>query len=366
MRLAFTHDFLLRFGGAERVLKEMHELYPSAPIFTLAADKGVIREWFPKADIRVSALGKLPAIAHWHRVLLPLIPFAVESFDLREYDVVVSSASGLIKGVVTRSHARHFCYCHTPPRYLWEDRDAYLRHAAPPVLRQALVPMLHFLRLWDQQAAQRVDQFLANSRYTQERISRYYRKLSVVLFPPVELSTHELRNEIKKQFSLPDEYFLFVGHLAWWKRPELLVETFNRLGLPFFLIGRGPLERRLARLARKNVHLLGPQSDAVVRQLMSGARAMIHPQTEDFGISAVEAMAEGTPIVAFRAGGARETVLENVSGVFFDDPDPVALADAVRRLRERSWDKKVIQKSVSRFSQEIFREGMRREIEKVP
>lgn len=363
MNIALVHDSLLRFGGAERVLQELHALYPEAPIFTVMADRVLVREHFGSADVRTSFLDRVPGLKRFHRLSLPLLPFAVESFDLRDYDVVLSSASGFTKGLITRAHTQHICYCHTPPRFLWEDRDASLAAHAPRSLRPFAAMALHGLRLWDQHAAQRVDYFLANSVYTKARIRRYYHKDALVVPPPVDLTTHPTQQKTRQRFSLPDEFFLYVGHLAWWKRVELAVETFNRLGLQLVVVGSGPLERRLLRRARGNIRFLGWQDDATVRELMAAARALVHPQTEDFGITAVEAMAEGTPVVAFRHGGAVETVQEGISGEFFEDADPIAFADAVRRLRERAYDPVRIRASVAQYAPEHFREAIQRAVE---
>lgn len=367
MKLAFAHDYLLRFGGAERVLKELHVMYPEVPIFTLFCDPKVRAAHFPDADILTAWVDRVPFPRRLHRLSLPLLPLAVESLDFHEYDVVLSSSSAFIKGIVTRSHAKHICYCHTPPRFLWEDREAYSRHHIPFLMRPLRSPMLHVLRLWDQHAAQRVDQFLANSAYTAGRIQRYYQSPARVVFPPVDTSVHPCSDETRKRFSLPDEFFLFVGRLVWWKHPQLAVETFNRLGPPLLVVGSGPLVKKLRGAARKNIHILGWQSDQTVRELMHAATALIHPHIEDFGMTAVEAMAEGTPVVAFRRGGVVETVVESVSGEFFDDPDPIALADAVRRLREGGasgkYDRERIRTSAQRYARERFHEAIRQEIE---
>jgi glycosyltransferase involved in cell wall biosynthesis len=366
MKLAFVHDFLIRFGGAERVLAELHAMYPDAPIYTIVADERLVAERFPNADIRTSFLGRVPGLSRRHRFALPAIPVAVESFDFREYDIVFSSSSGLSKGIVTRAKTLHISYCHTPPRYLWEDRERYLREEVPRFLAPLLLPMLHVVRLWDQHAAQRVDRFLANSRYTADRIARYYRRDAKVVPPPVDVSEHPCDIETRQRFALPEEFFLSVGRLVSWKRPELSVETFNRLDLPLIIVGSGPLERKLRRLARRNIRFLGFQPDTVVRKLMHAARALIQPQVEDFGIASVEAMAEGTPVIAFRKGGAVEIVEEGVTGEFFDDDEPIAFGDAVRRFRENDakgrYDRKAIQVFARRYDASRFREAMSHEL----
>lgn len=363
MNIALVHDYLLRFGGAERVLKELHAMYPQAPIYVLFADPELLAEHFPDAEVKVSFLNRFPFLRSSHRWSLPLLPFAVEAFDFRDYDVVISSASGFVKGVITRSRAAHVSYCHTPPRFLWEDREHYRRAHIPKPLSIFASPVLHGLRLWDQHAAQRVDHFLANSAYTAKRIARYYRRSAQVIVPPVDTTVQPLRAETRKRFGLPEEYFLLVSRLAWWKRPDLAVLAFNHIDLPLVVVGSGPMEKKLRKSAQKNIRFLGWQSDALVREIMQGARALIHPQVEDFGMTIIESMASGTPIIAYRDGGAVETVEDGVSGVFFDDPDPIALADAVRRLREGRFDPERIRASAQHYTLEQFRESIEKAVD---
>ncbi|MBI4134354.1 MAG: glycosyltransferase [Candidatus Terrybacteria bacterium] len=362
MRIALLHDYLLRFGGAERVLQELVAIYPDAPVYTLFSDRSVTARYFPTAEIRTSILDRIPLLRSLHRFSLPALPFAVEAMDFRDYDAIISSSSAFVKGVVTRSQTVHLAYCHTPPRFLWEDRETYRRAHLPSLSAYAAAPLLHFLRLWDQQAAQRPDVLIANSRYTAERLLRWYRRDARVVSPPVDLSVRPLSEAVRRRFALPDEYFLSVGRLARWKQPELTLETFHRLGLPLFVVGDGPLAPSLRRSARRNVRLLGSQPDEIIRELMEGARGFLHPQREDFRITLVDDIAQGTPVVVFRSGGAEETVSEKVAGEFFDDLDPIAFADAVRRLRERwrrgDFIKERIRATVERYAPEHFREAM--------
>lgn len=351
MKIAFAHDYLTRFGGAERMLKTLHQAYPDAPIFTLIARDHVVREHFPDADIRTSFAQRAPFS---HRAALPLLPFAVESFDTSGYDVIISGTSAYMKGLVTRSSTRHISYVHTPPRYLWEDRQEYTQHHVPTGLRWAAHPLLHMIRLWDQQAARRPDALLANSEYTKQRIKSYYDLDAEVVTPPVDVARHSLSKAVRQRYQLPQEYFLLVSRLTWWKRPDIAIDAMSALGHPLIVVGEGPDAASLKRGAGENVRFLGTLSDDEVRQLMWGARALLHPSLEDFGMTAVEAMAQGTPVVAFRQGGATETVQEGLSGVFFDDPHPLALANAARLALERTWDADAIRDSVSHHAEDHF------------
>lgn len=356
MKIALAHDYLTRFGGAERVLQQLHGMYPQAPIFTLTATDQVTKRYFPDADIRTSFLQRLPFS---HRVLFPLLPFAVESLDVSDYDIVLSSSSALIKGLVTRTRTTHISYVHTPPRYLWEDRLEYARHHIPRGLGFPARAALHLLRVWDQQAATRVDHAIANSEYTRKRIERYYSAEADVITPPVDLTVHATPNVLRQSLRLPSEYFLLVSRLTWWKRAELVVDAFNALNLPLLIVGEGSQRRMLERRAGTSIRFMGNVTDTTVRQLMYGARALLHPSTEDFGITAVEAMAQGTPVISYREGGAMETVTPDVSGIFFDDAHPLAIANAVRLLRERDWDRMQIQETVQGYGPERFREQIR-------
>jgi len=355
MRIAFAHDYLTRFGGAERVLHVLHEAYPTAPIFTLIARDDVVQRHFPNADIRTSFAQRFPFS---HRTALPLLPFAVESFDTSGYDVVFSATSAFMKGLVTRSNTRHISYVHTPPRYLWEDRSSYARHHIPRGARWMAHPMLHMLRLWDTAASKRADQHYANSHYTKERMQQYYGVTAEVMSPPVDITQHPLSDETARAYALPDEYFLLVSRLAWWKRPDIAIDAFSALGLPLLVVGDGPKANQLRKDANANVQFLGSLPDHQVRELMSGARALVHPSLEDFGITAVEAMAEGTPVIAYGQGGVLESVQDGVSGLFFEDPDPLSMANTVRLFREREWDNDATVAAAKPFSKEIFLESI--------
>ena len=302
MKLALVHDYLSQNGGAEKVLEAMQEIWPQAPIHTLFFDRQKIPHFADK-DVRTSFLQRLPFSRSHYKWYLALMPTATEQFDFSGFDVVLSSCSAFSKGVITRPEALHICYCHTPTRYLWSDAHEYLRELnLPGFIKHGLRPLLSYLRLWDRQAAERVDLFLANSQTVRARIKKYYHKDSLVLPPPVETEKFYIS-------TAPKNYFLAGGRLVAYKRFDLIVEACQKTQLPLKIFGVGPAEARLRALAGPQTEFLGPISENEKIKLFAEARAFIHPQEEDFGITPVEAMASGRPVIAYKKGGACETVM---------------------------------------------------------
>lgn len=348
MRIALVHDHLIQDGGAERVLKVFHEMYPSAPIFTLVYDKKKLGKTFEPEAIRTSFLQNIPGSTRAYQWLLPLMPAATEGYDLSEYDVVLSSSSAFSKGVITKSTTLHVSYCHTPTRYLWTDTHSYIREVRAPRLMKMGIPlMLNRLRQWDCLAADRVDKFVANSRTVQERIKKYYRRDSDIIYPPVEVD----------QFSLESygDYYLAGGRLVSYKRFDLVVDAFNRLGIKLKIFGDGPFYKTLSKNAKKNIEFLGAVSDKERATLYQRCIAYIHPQEEDFGITVIEAAAAGRPVIAFAAGGALETVIDGVTGLFFYDQDYAALIDIILRFNPELFNPDVIRKSSLRYGTDRFK-----------
>jgi len=301
MRIALVHDFLTQYGGAEKVLEVFHEIWPNAPIFTLFYNKKVMGDKFADCDIRVSPIQNLPFGAKKYRWYLPLMPGAIERFNLKNFDLIVSDSSAYAKGIITLPKTRHFCYIHTPTRYLWSDSHDYLDSlkGGEKLMSKFLVPVLSRLRLWDYLAAQRPDKLMANSKFVAERIRHYYHRESEVIYPPVETDDFKISNKTEK-------YFLIVSRLRPYKKIDLAINAFNHLRMPLKIIGGGD-NKGLKKIAGPTIEFLGFVSEEKKRKYISQCQAFIHPQEEDFGITAVEAMACGRPVIAYASGGAKET-----------------------------------------------------------
>lgn len=363
LKVAIVHDFLVQWGGAERVLKELSDMYPEAPIFTLLYDKQKMQGMFDGKDIHPSYLQKFPKILRRnYRWLLPFFPVIPETFDLREYDLVISSSGAWSKGIVTKLDTIHVAYLHSPMRWVWDYNEKYVKENKKNMLGFLLRFVFNYLRVWDRLAADRPDYLVANSVYTQKRIEKYYRRESAVIYPPVNMPVAQSSTEEGGIVQLPaTDYYLVVSRLSPYKKVEMVVEAFNKLGLPLVVIGTGEQEKQLKAIAKENVHIMGWQSDALTQQYYRSALAFIFPVEDDFGIAPVEAMLSGVPVIAYRRGGVMETVQEGVTGEFFDAQTPEVLADGVRRFlnNKDNYDKALIRKRGEEFSREKFRTEFR-------
>lgn len=348
-RVAIVHDYLVDSGGAERVVEALHELYPDAPIFTSVYDPGTTFKSFASMDVRTSFLQRLPVRKSNYKWLLPFYPLAFESFDLSEFDVVISSASAFAKGIVTPAETLHVCYCYTPPRFAWRFHEYLAREGLGRVRRAVVGLVVHYLRIWDFAAAQRVDHFVAVSQTTARRIHKNYHRQSMVIPPPVEVDRFSVCDEI-------DDYYLIVSRLAPYKRIDLAVEAFNSLGRPLRIVGAGVDARRLQRMAAPNVEFLGHLPEAELGRLYARCRAVVFPGVEDFGIVPLEANAAGRPVIAYAAGGALETVVQGVTGTFFREPTADALAQAVTETDTSQFDPRVLRNHAQSYSKACFKE----------
>lgn len=356
-KIAIVCDWLTVYAGAERVIYEMHQLFPKAPIYTTLYNPKACKV-FENADVRESWLRYIPFGRKFHRLLFPFMPRVFETIDLDEYDLVLSSAHSAAKGVITLPETLHVAYCHSPMRYVWDQSHSYQKgFRLFSFLNFLTRPILHRTRLWDRVAAERVDKFIANSHYISRRIKKYYGRESDVIHPPVDLS----------RFSLGEGergYYLAVGRLIPYKRFDLVVDAFNKLGKKVKIVGVGPEMAKLKRKAGENIEFVGKVSDEELRRIYQGAKALIFPQLEDFGIVPLEAMACGTPVIAYGAGGALETVSDGVSGLFFDEQTPESLVKAVKKFEKANWSAKEVAKSVEDFGSARFKSELRHFLEK--
>jgi glycosyltransferase involved in cell wall biosynthesis len=348
-RTALVHDFLLDVRGAERVFGALCDLYPSAHLFTAVYDEQGTEGRFGRRDISTSFLQKLHPTARNFRGLLPLYPYAIESLNLTGYDVVVSSSSAWAHGVLVDDNAIHISYCHNPFRYAWNARETALA-GRNPVTCAVLGMILQRWRQWDWIAAQRVDRYIANSETTKRRISRYFNREATVVYPPVEME--------RFRPGPVGDYYLVLSELMPHKRIALAVEAFNRLGWPLVIAGNGPDARHLQRMSGSSVHFEGRVSDERAAQLLSGARALVVTATEEFGIAAVEAQAAGRPVIALSEGGVRETVLDGVTGAFYERPEVDSLMAVLEGFDPMSVDASVCVANAARFDVTHFRHGI--------
>ncbi|MBI3335154.1 MAG: glycosyltransferase [Candidatus Portnoybacteria bacterium] len=360
MKIALVHDYLNQYGGAERVLKALCELFGEAPIFTLFYDENRTNHEFAKRKIITSFLQRLPGVAKHHQLFPLLMPLAVERLDLRGYDLVISDSESFGKGVILSPDTIHISYCHTPARFLWDGSQRYLNQTPLPRAAKPFIPFaLTYLRLWDWEASKRVHRFLANSRFVAERIKKYYRREAKMIYPPVAISDF---GNLKAQ---KQDYYLLLMRLVPYKRPEIVIEAFNELGLPLKVIGDGPLLPHLKLAAKPNVEFIEPIPHAKVGEYYKKAKALLFPQEEDFGISAVEACASGTPVIAYKGGGALETIRQGVNGIFFPEQTPQSVIRAVRDFQKMTFDDNIVRASVKKFNEERFKSEVRQFINSV-
>ena len=352
MKTAIVCSWLNQYGGAERVLEVVHRMYPEAPVYTSVFHPGALPSTYQSWDIRPSFLNRLPGSRTHHRWFLPLYPFAFEQLDLSEYDLVLSVTSAFAHGVLTSPDTLHICYCLTPARFLWDYAHYAAREELGP-LRVFMPLLLYNLRLWDRMAADRVDEFVAISAVVRQRIRKHYRRNAEIIFPPVDVNRIPLSSE-------KGDYFLIISRLVPYKRIDLAVRAFTALGLRLWIIGEGRDRHALEAMAGPSVHFLGPLSDEETSRHLAGCRAFVLPGEEDFAMAPVEAQAAGRPVIAYAAGGALETVIDGTTGVFFDQPTPESLAEAVGRLDHLDFDPDTIRQNALRFDRESFEERFAR------
>jgi glycosyltransferase involved in cell wall biosynthesis len=352
VKIAIVHDYLNQAGGAERVVATLHRMYPDAPIFTTLFDAAVVGEPLASADVRVSWMQRLPGWRRHFKAYLPLYPFAVRSFDLRGFDLIISSSSAWAKGIRVPDGALHVCYCYTPMRWAWSFDDYVGRSELGLVARGAAGLVMRTLRRWDVRTAATVHRFIAISTEVAKRIRDTYGRESDVVFPPVQVERFTAT-------SVSEDFFLVVSRLNSYKRIDLAVGACSLLGVPLIVVGDGPDREKLENMAGPTVRFTGRLPDADVARLFERCRALILPGVEDFGLTPLEANAAGRPVVSFGAGGVLDTVRDGETGVLFHELTERALADALTAVAARTWDAARLRAHAEQFAEPVFEERFR-------
>ncbi len=368
MKIALAHEMLVKLGGAERVLKELSDLYPKAPIYTLFHDAKKTDEWFSarggsvlggkNKKIHPSKLQKWFKLGIRPKFLLTHMPKAVESFNFSNFDVVISSSSAFMHGIKTNSHTKHICYCHSPMRYAWDYTHEYTKNHSK-LMQFLIANKLNKIRQWDFLTSDRPDIIIANSRHVQKRIQKYWKKDSIVVYPPVDVKRFTPQKN-------HEDYFLIVSALTPFKKIDLAIHTFNKIGRKLIIIGEGAQRKYLESIAKDNIEFFGYKDDHVTRDYIENCRAFIFPGEEDFGITPVEAMSAGKPVLAYGVGGVTESVQAGISGEFFYKPTSDSLEDGLARLlaNEKSYNPATIRSIAEQFDQSVFAEKMKKVIGK--
>jgi len=352
LKVAIVHDWLPYVGGAEYVLKAMLELFPDAGIYTSVYNKEKVGDFFGDVPIHTSFIDKLPLARNHHQIYLNLMPLAFEQFDLRGYDVVISSSTCCAKAVLTDAQTLHICYCNTPMRYAWDLYFDYLDEYKSPLKKAVVALMMHDARKWDLITSSRVDYFIANSRNVARRIYKHYRRESDIIYPPVKTSPG-----LSAPYT-PGDYYLVLSRLVPYKQVDMAVEAFNRLGKPLVVAGDGPDLDKLRKMAKSNIRFTGRVSEEEKYRLYQGCKAFVFPGEEDFGITPVEAQSFGKPVIAFGRGGALETVVDGITGVHYQEKSVEALMRAVARLEELDLNPDTIRQNAMKFDWEVFKKQL--------
>ena len=363
MKVALVYDRVNKLGGAERVLQALHEIWPKAPLYTAVYDPKKAPLWVKNIRVIPSFLNKVPGASGRHEWLAPLMPLAFESFNFADFDAVVSVTSEAAKGIITRPETLHICYCLTPTRYLYSGYDQYFSSL---FLRFFCSPVVTYLRHWDQVASQRPDHYLAISKNVQKRIRKYYQQNSETIYPPVDTGKFQIANIKSRKNSefkiLNSKYFLVVSRLVAYKRVDIVIKAFNRLGLSLKVIGTGNQEKKLKRMAKKNIEFLGALTDQELLGYYQGCQAVIFPTEEDFGIVPLEAQACGRPVIVYRGGGALETVIKGKTGVFFYPQTDGGLAKVIKSFKAERFSSEDCRQNAKKFSQVRFKKEFKKAV----
>ncbi len=350
-KTALVHDWMNQIGGAEDVLETLVEMYPNVPIYTsLYSPKRMPPHWHAW-DIRTSFIDKLPFAAKKQQLYFPVYPFAFETFDFREYDLVITNKSGFSHGIVTGPETLHICYCLTPTRYVWRYHQYAEQERLGKLSRMAIQPFLTWLRVWDRVAADRVDHFVAISQEVRHRIAKIYRRDSVIIYPPVDTTRFEPSNCV-------EDYYLMVGRLVPYRRLDLLIEAFNKMKRPLLIAGSGRDRERLEALANDNIKFLGYVPDDELPDLIARCKAFMFPGEEDFGIAPIQAMAAGRPVIAYAGGGALDTVIDGQTGVLFKEQTVAGIIEAVEGFEPNSVSPLTIRQHAEQYDTAVFKQKM--------
>lgn len=359
-KIALVHDFFTQWGGGERVLKTFSEIWPDAPIYLIAKDQKLIDEFLPGRKVIPSFLQKFPGIPKMFKFYLSFMPRAIESFDLSEFDVILSDSSAYAKGAITSDHTKHVCYLHSPTRYLTSDREEYLRNAPipfPALGRPIVKWILKRIAKWDLAASKRPNFLIANSNYIAERTKKYYQRTpDAVIFPPVDTSQFKISPEI-------DDYWLVLGRNEPYKRTDLAIKAANELKLKLKIVGGGTKIKELTDIAGSTVEFVGRVSDAELADLYSHAVGLIFPPKEDAGMTPLESMASGRPVVAYGEGGALESVVPGVTGEFFKEQTVESLVGVLKSFDPSKYDPQTIRSHAEKFDTKNFQQKIKSIVE---
>jgi glycosyltransferase involved in cell wall biosynthesis len=347
MKVAIIHDWLTGMRGGEKVLEVFCEIFPDATLYTLVYIKEKISPVINKMKIITSLLQKFPNIEKHYRYYLPIMPFLIEQFDLKEYELIISCSHCVAKGIKKNKNQIHICYCLTPMRYIWDMFDIYFKKAKMVTKFGAYI-FRPYLQNWDRKSSKRVDYFIADSKNIANKIKNYYKKEATVIYPPVDTDFYQFLN-LKRE-----DFFLVVSALVPYKKVDLAINVFNRLKLPLKIIGTGPEEKKLKSMAKENIEFLGWQPDEKLLEYYNKCRALIFPQEEDLGIVPLEAQACGTPVIAYKKGGALETIIENETGLFFYPQTEEALIEKIKEFEKLNFSPQKCRENALKFSKKRF------------
>lgn len=357
MKIAIVHYWLVSMRGGEKVVEQLCDLFPQADIYTLVYEPDKISDAIKKHKIQTSFIQKIPLGKKLYQNLLPLMPMAIEQFDLSQYDVVISSDTNVTKGVILPPHVLHVNYCHTPMRYAWDMYHEYKNQPGVSFFKKLLmIPTMNWIRTWDVCASNRVDFFIANSKNVQRRINKHYRRKADVIYPPVAVEDFFNKHA--------EDFYLIVGQIIPYKKVDLAVKAFNNSGKKLIVIGEGAELKKLQKLAKPNIQFTGRQTFSVIRDYYSRCKAFVFPGVEDFGITPVEAQASGKAVIAYAAGGVLETVIQDHTGVFFTESTPFALNEAIAKFEkgEHLITINKCQENAQKYSNNIFKEKIKYQI----